>query len=174
MRRLIVPILVVFSLAAAGASSKIPNLTLPDPAGKPSVIDFSAGSVTLVNFWATWCMPCREEMPEIVNLLGKYKEKGLRAVGIALESGEPAEIKAFLEENRALGITYPILVGDEKTPGQFGSVEMVPTTYLVDAKGLIVKRYIGVSRGFGERVGADIRELLKGTASPKGEKPAGQ
>lgn len=147
------------------------DLRVSELSGKVSRLDFTASKLTLVNFWATWCMPCREEMPEIVKLLKKHGNGGFRAVGIALESGEPADIKAFLEENKSLGITYPIYVGDDAVSEAFGGIEMVPTTYLVNQRGQVVKRYLGVNERFAERVGAEIKKALASESAPSGGSP---
>ena len=148
----------------AGTPPKAPSVKLKDLDGRAVQIDYKAHKLTLVNFWATWCVPCREEMPQIARLVEANKAQGLQAFGIALESGKPDEVKRFLKQNPDIRVNYPILIGDDEVAVKFSGVEVVPTTLLIDSTGAIVKRYEGVTSDFFDRVGRDIRAILKPAA----------
>ncbi len=99
-----------------------------------------AGEVAVVNLWGTWCLPCRRELPELAALADAYADRGVRIIGVAIDSGGPEEIKAFLEE---FGVDYPIwLTGMEAAIGKFGAVGF-PFTLIVDREGWIRKEYLG-------------------------------
>lgn len=142
-------------------------LELPGLDGKPAKVDFDRAKVTIVNFWATWCMPCRQEMPQLDKLFQRYKSKGLQVVGVAVQSGEPSDVKEFLDEN--IPITYTALVGDLDVMERFGDAEIVPTTYLVGAGGRILARHYGVTRDFEEQIEGEIlTHLGLAAAAPEG------
>jgi len=159
-----VSVCVLSSLPAAPASP-LSGLMLKALDGGKVKFDYDAHRLTLVNFWATWCMPCREEMPQISKLVDKYGARGFRAIGIAMESGGGDEVKAFLGENPALGVNYPIFVGDEQTAGRFGDIVAVPTTILIDSEGKVVRMFVGVNPDFFDKVGAEIAKNLGEPAS---------
>ncbi len=168
-------------LAAAGPlpaggedPARAPEITLPDLYGKSLTIDYKGGAATLVNIWATWCLPCHDEMPQIADLVTAYKARGFRAYGIAVESGSAEKIRSFLAESPELGVNYPIVLGNDEALAKFGNVEIVPTSFLVDRDGKIVKTYIGAHPGFKETVAADIETVIAGAGSgPAPPDPAG-
>ena len=97
-----------------------------------------ADRVVLLNFWATWCEPCRTETPMLVNLGKEYNERGLKIVGIALDTGGTNLIKKFITEYK---VDYPILL---PIPGSsLSRIDPVPTTILIDSEGRMVKKYVG-------------------------------
>ncbi|MGH8619663.1 MAG: TlpA family protein disulfide reductase [Burkholderiales bacterium] len=115
---------------------------LPDLAGTPRAIDDWRGKVVVVNYWATWCVPCREEMPIFVKMQRKYGERGLIFVGIAID--QPAKVSTFAKE---LGIDYPILIGGvadiEATKAIGNKVSALPFTLIFDREGRLMKRQLG-------------------------------
>ena len=124
------------------AAAALAGLTLPDPAGKDQRLDQWRGKVLVVNFWATWCAPCREEMPEFIKAQQQYGAKGLQFVGIAVD--QPDKVEQFAKE---IGLNYPALIGG------FGAMELsrtlgndkmaLPFTVVVDRKGTIVHTQLG-------------------------------
>jgi len=124
--------------------------------GKASLAEYR-GRVLVVNLWGTWCVPCRAELPELVELHHAYDEESLAVVGIAIDSGEPDEIRAFAD---GLGVDYPIWMLDMPTAmAEFGAVGY-PFTILVGRDGDIARRYYGPQTL--ESLSADIDPLLAG------------
>ena len=118
------------------------NFTLPDLQGKSHHINEWQGKVLVINFWATWCPPCRKEIPEFIALQNQYGERGLQFIGIAIEERQPV---ANFAQN--IGINYPTLIAEDigiMLARQLGNVSgAVPFTIVVDAQGKIVYRHPG-------------------------------
>jgi thiol-disulfide isomerase/thioredoxin len=146
---------------AAQGFHQAPPLSLPDLDGRTTVVDFSEAKLTLVNFWATWCLPCKDELPQISRLARKYGERGFRAVGVAVESGNASDVRDFLKEN-LINLSFPVLMGDDETTTSFGNIEILPTSYLVGPEGEVVETHIGVKEDFEESLGAEIEGFLDG------------
>ncbi|HEX4546555.1 MAG TPA: TlpA disulfide reductase family protein [Candidatus Acidoferrum sp.] len=121
----------------------------PDPApefkltgvdGKPlSVSDFK-GKVMLVNFWATWCGPCRAEVPDLVELQNKYKER-LQIIGLDVDDDNPEAIKIFVAE---FGINYPVAIATTEVRLKYGGIAALPTSFVLDTEGRIVQKHEGL------------------------------
>ncbi|HET6274104.1 MAG TPA: TlpA disulfide reductase family protein, partial [Bacteroidota bacterium] len=92
------------------------------------------------NFWATWCGPCRSEIPGFLDVYKQYKPKGLEIVGVSLDRGGWNEVKPFVEKYK---ITYPVVVGDGDLADAYGGIEAIPTTFVIDKKGNIVNKHLG-------------------------------
>ncbi len=108
---------------------------------KPVSLSDFRGKVVLVDIWATWCPPCREEIPGFINLYKKYKDKGLEIIGIATDVEGKRVVKPFAEEFK---INYNIVIGSQREVMKiFGSVKYIPTTFLIDEKGIIKNKYVG-------------------------------
>src|SRR6185295_2573817 len=125
---------------AASSEQKVaPDFALPDLDGKIVHLSDSAGKVRLVNFWATWCAPCREEIPTFKELHETYGSRGLTVIAISTE--EAGVVAPFVKEN---GIPYTNLIGSEEIGEKFGGLYGFPTTFLLDGTGKILKTYIGM------------------------------
>ncbi len=116
-----------------------PEWRLKDLAGAEVTLSQFKGKVVIVDFWATWCPPCRAEMPFYVNLYKKLADRGLVIVGISLDAQGPGVVRKFVE---SMGITYPIVMGDEEVTAAY-KVELMPTTFVVDREGRIRHSKIG-------------------------------
>jgi thiol-disulfide isomerase/thioredoxin len=113
-----------------------PAWTLQDVDGKPVSSSQLQGKVVVLDFWATWCGPCRSEIPGYVELQKKYGDAGLAIVGVSLDRGSGAQqlVKKFIEEQK---INYQIVVGDDKIADAFGGVDAIPTTFIIDRGGTV-------------------------------------
>jgi thiol-disulfide isomerase/thioredoxin len=131
------------SEAAANAAAALTGSALPDLEGTPQQLGQWHGKVVLVNFWATWCAPCREEIPLLIKLQQRYGEKGLQLVGIAID--QPQKVRPYAAE---MGMNFPILIGGTdgielaRTLGNAAGV--LPFTVVIDRQGKIAKREVGV------------------------------
>jgi cytochrome c biogenesis protein CcmG/thiol:disulfide interchange protein DsbE len=117
-----------------------PGYELADLTGKMVSNREFAGKVVILDFWATWCPPCREEIPHFVQLQSKYREQGLVIVGLSLDAGGAKDVAPFAEEHN---VNYPMLIGNDETAKAFGGVNSIPTTFVLDRQGKIVKRFVG-------------------------------
>jgi thiol-disulfide isomerase/thioredoxin len=119
-----------------------PDLTLETMDGRRINLADQSGKVVLVNFWATWCGPCRREIPDLVNLYSEMKDEGLLIVGIAVDREGVDVVKPYVQEKR---INYPIVLDpDQSTESHFDAMYGLPTTYVVNPEGKIVRRVLGV------------------------------
>ena len=126
-------------------ASALFGVSLPDTTGREQLLGQWKGKVLVVNFWATWCVPCREEMPEFVRAQRELGDRGLQFVGIAIDEVE--KVKVFAAE---LGLNYPALIGG------FGAIELsktmgnrlgaLPFTIIVDRSGRVVQTQLGPLR----------------------------
>lgn len=127
------------------------GFTLQDMSGKTHALSDYKGKWVLVNLWATWCPPCLEEVPDLIAL--HDKRKNLVVIGVAMEYETDKEIRDFVDDNL---ISYPIVLGDDKVARQFGSADILPTTYIYNPQGQLVKMQRGLmTRQQMERVTAD-------------------
>lgn len=108
--------------------------------GRTLTQDSLRGRVVLVNVWATWCAPCRVEMPALQQLATSYAADGVVVLGLSVDRGPPAEVDAFLAER---GITYPVAIADERTIAAFGGVRGYPTSLLLDRAGVVRHAVVG-------------------------------
>ncbi len=118
-----------------------------------------AGKVELVDFWATWCQPCLEEIPFWNQLQKRYADQGFTMLGITVQSGWASDVKSDIEKSK-LEISYPVVVGNEKVAQEFGGVLGFPTTFLITRDGRIFKKYTGNYPAKKSQIEADIQTLL--------------
>ena len=130
---------VALSVGLAGWAAAAPPATeIPDLSGTPRSLDEFEGRILAVNFWATWCAPCLEEIPELVRLQREYGDRGLQWVGVAVEDDAEA-VRAFAE---GAGLNYPTLVGEDAAlalAGELGNrIAAMPYTVIFDRAGQVV------------------------------------
>ena len=142
------------SAAAIDNGAAAPNFSLPDLTGKKvQLIDYR-GKVVLLNFWATWCGPCRKEMPLFSKWQSDYGAKGFQVIGVSIDE-EAAVVKEMLVKRP---VTYQILMGDSKFGDTYGGVQALPVSFLIDAQGRIVAKYQGEADL--AKMEARIKEML--------------
>ena len=134
------------------------------------------GSVTLVNIWATWCLPCRDEMPAMQELYDSLGARGFRIAAVSIDEGSPEDVVAFAQK---LGLTFDILHDRSGTIEQLYQTTGVPESFLLDRRGILVKRVIGAhdwsspaNRSTVERLLAQPEELAWPTGSSGSRPPA--
>jgi peroxiredoxin len=119
-----------------------PDLTLETMDGRQINLADQNGKVVLVNFWATWCAPCRKEIPDLINLYSEMKDEGLMIVGIAVDQEGAEVVEPYVQKQ---DINYPIVLDpDQSTEKHFDAMYGLPTTYVVNPEGKIVRRVLGV------------------------------
>lgn len=133
-----------------------PPLALNDLQGQPRSLDEFRGKVVIVNFWATWCEPCIEEMPSLQKFKDRFAGEKIAVIGVNLGEGE-ARIKSFMDKT---GTTFPILLDRDGIAKRGWKVNGVPATFVLDAKGRIRYTYIGVLDFSDEVITRQILRLL--------------
>ena len=114
---------------------------MKDLAGKNVRLSDYHGKVVLLNFWATWCPPCKEEMPWFVDLQQRYGAQGLQVIGVAMDDSGQKTIASFTER---LGVNYPVLLGKESVAQAYGDVQFLPDTFYIGRDGKIVAHVQGL------------------------------
>lgn len=134
---------------------KAPDFSLRDADGKLVRLSDYRGKVVLLNFWATWCGPCKLEIPWFIEFERQHKHRGFAVLGVSMDEDGWEAVKPFVER---LGVNYRILLGDDMVAQLYGGVDALPTTFLIDRQGRVASVHIGlVSRRSYER---DLEELL--------------
>jgi peroxiredoxin len=132
-----------------------PEFSLPELTGQTLDLSAYRGKVVLLDFWATWCDPCREEIPHFVELQTKYRDQGLQVIGISMDDG-PEPVRDFYQR---FHMNYPVAMGNAKTGELYGGVLGLPIAFLIDRNGRIEAKHIGATNlSFLER---EIKALLQ-------------
>lgn len=133
----------------AGTASTPAGITLIDLGGKELDLGAYKGKVVLVNFWATWCQPCRIEMPWMIEFQEKYGPRNFTVLGVAMDDEGRSVVEPFLQKERyevngrQMAVNYPILIGNEKVGEQFDLFGL-PTSLVISRDGKLVKKFIGL------------------------------
>ncbi|MBW1708765.1 MAG: TlpA family protein disulfide reductase [Deltaproteobacteria bacterium] len=156
----LVSLMIVLIGGANGGSQypKAANFTLPNLENKMVSLSDYKGKVVMVNFWATWCTPCRQEIPDFIKLQKKFGPSGLEIIGISIDKADIEFVKAFTTR---LKVNYEILYAGKKSKKvmkSYGNIRGIPTTFLINRQGQLVKRITGfVRHDFWE---PEIKKLL--------------
>ena len=148
--------ILIIGTAPSFAVEKAPNFSLKDINGKTVKLSDYKGKVVLLNFWATWCGPCKREIPDLVTLHNTYKKKGAVVLSIALDQQGTSIVKPFVEKNK---ITYPVLIGDTDVVQAYGNFTGIPTTVVIDKKGFVQNTLTGMQSK--ETFEGQIKQNLK-------------
>ncbi len=140
-------------LVSESGETRIPGFTLKDTTGRRVSSEEFRGKALLVDFWATWCAPCKKEMPGFEQLQKQYRDRGVAVIGIALDS-DPQQVAKFA---RDLGVTYTLLIGDSEVMKKW-EILGIPTTFLIDRRGVIRHKVVGFE--YKEVLETALKEIL--------------
>lgn len=140
LRALLTGCLLMSALVMSALDAAAQGFSLEDIQGKTHRLADYRGKWVLVNFWATWCPPCLDEVPELISLHNAHKDKDLAVIGIAMDSGARRKVADFVA---AHGMNYPIVLGSRKITAQIGAVDVLPVNYLYSPQGELVSYQAG-------------------------------
>ena len=144
------------SIAAGEIGSRLPDFSVRDLAGREISSADLRGKVVLIDFWATWCQPCKQEMPGYQKLVDRYGSRGLAVIGfkfdIMMDTEDP------LTFAKKIGVHYPLVVASNFIKQKFGGIEGLPTTILYDRQGILRKKIIGFE--YTDVIEAEVKPLL--------------
>jgi cytochrome c biogenesis protein CcmG/thiol:disulfide interchange protein DsbE len=149
------------TVTAANERRRAPEFTLKDGDGRTVHLADYRGKVVVLDFWATWCGPCRIEIPWFTEFERKNKSRGFEVLGVAMDDDGWSAVKPFLKE---LSVNYRVVLGDDKTADQYGGVDALPTTFLIDRDGRIASAHVGLT---GRREFEDAIEQLLQDVQPR-------
>src|SRR5215813_5683387 len=150
-------LLVALSSLVLGRGEKLaPELKLKDVEGRALRLSDYKGKVVLLNFWATWCAPCRAEMPDLVKWQREYRRRGLRIIGVTYPPEDPAEVRKFI---KSINVNYPIAFGEKQTKAIFDESETIPISVVIDKSGVVREVIKGII--FPEEFEQKIKSLLR-------------
>ena len=124
-----------------GKESLAPDFSLPDLTGQKLNLSSYRGKVVLLDFWATWCDPCRDEIPRFVELQNKYADRGLQIIGVSMDDS-PEPVREFSQRFK---MNYPVVMGNAKTGELYGGVLGLPIAFLIGRDGRISAKHIGAT-----------------------------
>ena len=150
-------LLVALSSLVLGQGEKpAPKLELKDLEGRVLRLSDYKGRVVLLNFWTTWCAPCRAEMPDLVKWQREYKSQGLQVIGVTHPPEDLTEVREFI---KSIKVNYPVALGEEQTKAMFDKGETLPITVVIDKKGMVRKVIQGII--FPDEFERKVKPLLR-------------
>ncbi len=117
-----------------------PDFSLVSTEGKTVKLSDFRGKVVVLDFWATWCPPCKAEIPDFIKLYSKYKDSGFQMLGVSVDQGGLGDVIPFM---KSYGINYPILMANSRVVSSYGGIRGIPTTFVIDKEGKIRASYEG-------------------------------
>jgi len=151
-------ILTASGLASSSLEGQVaPDFVLKSATGENLRLSEFRGDVVMINFWATWCGPCRQEMPLLDDLYGRYQRVGFSLLGVNIDDDSRRAMKMVQE----LGISFPVLFDESKEVSKLYAVEAMPVTILVDREGRVRHVHHGYKPGYEEKYLTEIRSLLR-------------
>jgi peroxiredoxin len=137
-----------------------PDFSLQTLDGQTLKLSDLRGKAVVLNFWATWCTPCKAEMPWFVDFQKQYGGQGLQMVGVAMDDSAKDDIDKFAKQ---MGVNYPVVLGKESLADQYGGVDFLPTTFYIDRSGNIQDRVFGIVDR--QEAEASVKKVLASAAS---------
>ncbi len=150
-------------IAAGEIGSRLPDFSVKDLQGREISSAHLRGKVVLIDFWATWCQPCKKEMPGYQKLLDRYGSRGFVVVGFKFDTMMDMEDPILFAKE--IGVRYPLAIAADELKQKFGGIEGLPTTMLYDREGILRKKVIGFE--YTDAFEADLKPLLDGGRSPE-------
>ena len=126
---------------AMSADQAAPDFSLVDTQGKKVSLSQFKGKVVIIDFWATWCPPCRRGVPDLISLKKEFKNK-IAIIGISLDVDTKKDVVPFIKN---YGINYPVVYATNQVVQDYGNVEAIPTSFIIDRNGKIVKQHVGLT-----------------------------
>lgn len=148
-----------------------PDFTVKDLDGKRVRLSDFRGQVVVINLWATWCAPCRVEMPSIENLYRRFRSEGLTVLAVSFDKGQDEAVRAFAKEKN---LSFPILIDHDREVESKYQTLTIPSTFVVDKRGVIAARVDGAKNWESEETFKAIEFLLAMESSPDGRQQAGK
>jgi peroxiredoxin len=146
------------SLASSGlAGQPAPDFVLKSASGTNLRLSEYRGKVVMINFWATWCGPCRQEMPLLNDLYSRYERVGFSLLGVNIDD----DSRRAMDMAEELGVSFPVLFDERKEVSRLYQVEAMPVTVLVDREGKVRHVHLGYKPGYEEKYLTEIRALLR-------------
>ena len=130
------------SVKPASQRRDAPDFTLKDADGKTVHLSEYRGKVVLLDFWATWCDPCRLEIPWFIDMQRKNKARGFEVLGVSMDDEGWEVVKPFM---KSVGMNYRVVIGNDETTQMYGGVDSLPSTFLIDRQGKIAAIHIGLA-----------------------------
>ncbi len=121
-----------------------PDFTLPTTTGKKIKLSDYRGKIVILDFWATWCPPCRRGIPDLISLKKEYGSKGLEIIGISVDEFTRNTKYRVVPFMKQIGINYPVAYGNMQVIRSFGGIESIPTTFVINKKGEIIASFVGL------------------------------
>jgi peroxiredoxin len=178
----VVPLLVISALFAVGLAAlvlsrveapgpargaPVPDFELTDLAGARVALSSLRGRVVFVNFWATWCPPCRDEAPSLERMYGRLHDEGFDVLAISVDAS--SDRGAVAEFQREFGLSFPVLLDPEQNVHAAFGVTGVPETYVIDTRGRLAERFIGPRNWDDPRYARAVRRLLAAGAPERAD-----
>ncbi|HYB50101.1 MAG TPA: TlpA disulfide reductase family protein [Burkholderiaceae bacterium] len=160
MLRFTLALAAVLASAGAGAtlvSQRAPDFTLPSAAGRNLRLQEQRGQVVMLNFWATWCGPCRREMPHLDRLYAKYHAAGFVLLGVNVDEDQRNAVGVM----NKLGLHFPVLFDTKQKVSRLYDLSTMPSTVLIDRDGRVRYVHLGYREGFEDTYEKQITELLR-------------
>jgi peroxiredoxin len=156
----------VLGLASCAKQRQTPDFALKDSTGKTVQLSDYHGKVVLLNFWATWCGPCKIEIPWFMEFQREYKDHDFAVLGVSMDEDGWDSVRPYMKEHQ---FNYPVVIGNDDVGKLFGEIDDLPTTFIIDRDGRIAKKHVGLisKNDYKDEIGALMKgQVLKGSYAP--------